>query len=700
MGLNTICTYAFWNLHEPQPGKWDFSGNLNIAKFVRIAGEEGLKVIVRPGPYICTELDFGGLPAWTLKDRTMRVRSRDPKFVALAGKYLDRLGKELKPLLVQNGGPIILTQVENEYGSYGSDHEYMGSIRDALRHAGFSGQLFTSDGPGQNMLSGGTLPDVPATINFGGGAENSFKELAKFRPNGPRMIGEYWAGWFDQWGKRHNGSSIANNLRDLEWCLKNGVSFNLYMFHGGTNWGFMPGANGGANSYDLDVTSYDYDSALDESGRVTPKYLAFRDLLQKYGSEPLPPVPTAPKPVKVPMIHLREQISLQDAYPPAAIHSQTPKSFEDLDMDYGLIDYRTQAPKAGKQLLTIGRLMDYAIVYVDGKRVGVLDRRKNQRAIELDIPRDGSDIDLLVEGLSRVNFGGALPDERKGLEGPVKLGDVELRGWMHTKYPIANPPRSGYSTKPVDGPAFYHGTLDVPVVGDTFLDMRNWTKGFVWVNGHNIGRFWKIGPQQTLYMPGVWLKKGKNDVIVYDEGPSTTLIPTLQGLDKPILDQTEKSVAGKHREKGQTINLMGKTPVATGEWANSGNAQTASFRGRGRYLALQVLSEHGEGPYASLAELWAVGPDGKELPRTGWKVAYADSEEIDAENGSADNAFDLQPTTIWHTEYSQGAVKGPHLLIIDLGQVVDLSGIRVLPRQEGVNGRIKSYRVFLSEKPF
>lgn len=706
MGLNTICTYTFWNLHEPKPGQWDFKGNLNVAKFVRIAGEEGLKVIVRPGPYICTELDFGGLPAWTLKDRTMKVRSRDPKFMALASNYLDHLGKELTPLLIQNGGPIILTQVENEYGSYGSDHVYTGGVRDALIHAGFKGQLFTSDGPGQGMLNGGTLPGIPATVNFGGGAEGAFKELAKFRQGVPRMIGEYWAGWFDQWGKRHNRSSVEGNLKDIEWCLKNDVSFNLYMFHGGTNWAFMPGSNGGSGNFDLDVTSYDYDSALDESGRVTPKYLAFRDLLQKYSKEPFPPIPAVAKPIKVAPTHLREIRLLQPARTP--VTNPEPKSFEDLGLDYGMIDYKATSPVAGKVTLTVSRLMDYATVYVNDLRVGTMDRRKSQKSIEVDVTK-GSRIELLVEGLSRVNFGGALPDERKGLEGPVTLDGTPVTGWTHTVYTLAPPKpddgpwvdsRNKYAS-PKAWPTYYRGTLKVPAPGDTFLDMRGWNKGFVWVNGHNLGRFWKIGPQQTLYLPGVWLKKGANQIVVLDDGPDASVVPTVGGLDKPILDSIMVTTEGRHRKAGQNVTFTGVTPVATGQWANEATPQTAAFTGRGRYLALEVLSEHGgQGPYASLAELWAVGADGKDLARTDWKIAYADSEELGSENGSANNAFDLQPTTIWHTNYSGSADPMPHRLIIDLGKVVDLSGIRVLPRQDGVNGRIKAYRVYVSEKPF
>lgn len=708
MGLNTVCTYTFWNLHEPQKGQWDFKGNLNVAKFVRIAGEEGLKVIVRPGPYICTELDFGGLPAWTLKDRSMRVRSKDPRFMALTQAYFERLGKELKPLLVQNGGPIIMTQVENEYGSYGADHAYMAGVRDALVRAGFTGQLFTSDGPGQGMLNGGTLPGIPVTINFGGGAENAFKELEKFRPKGPRMIGEFWAGWFDQWGKRHNRSNLTSNLKDLEWCLKNDVSFNLYMFHGGTNWAFMPGSNGGANAYDLDVTSYDYDSALDESGRVTPKYLAFRDLLAKYTPEPLPPVPTAPKPIKIPAVQLIESQRL--GIPENWVNLTTspePLSFEDLDQAYGLIAYRAVSPVEGKQTLTVGRLMDYATVYVDGERIGTLDRRKGQKSIEIEVKR-GSPIILLVEALSRVNFGGALPDERKGLEGPVALGGQPLRQWQHVQFPLSSPPKNGAwadrrneTRLHPESPLFYRGTLHVSSPGDTFLDTRGFNKGFVWVNGHNLGRFWKIGPQQTLYLPGVWLKKGANEIVVFDEGPSSSVVPTIQGLDQPILDSIERAAVGRNRKAGQNVDFAGLSPVAQGEWANGAALQTATFKGHGRYLAIEVVSEHGgEGPYASLAELWAVGVDGKDLPRQDWKVAFADSEELDAENGSANNVFDLQPTTFWHTAYSGGAEPMPHRLVIDLGRVVELSGIRVLPRQEGVNGRIKAYRVFLSDSPY
>ena len=554
MGLNTVCTYAFWNLHEPKPGVWDFKGNNDIARYVRIAGEEGLKVILRPGPYICSEWDLGGIPAWTLKDRSMPIRSKDPRFMALAQAYFDHLGKEMRPLLVQNGGPIIMTQVENEYGSYGSDHDYMAGIRDALVKAGFTTQLFTSDGPSAGQIRDGSLPGIPETVNFGSGAPAAFAELAKSRPDGPRMIGEYWAGWFDPWGKRHSTSNLATNLKDLEWCLQNGVSFNLYMFHGGTNFGFMAGANGGSNSFEADVTSYDYDAALDESGRPTPKYAAFRDLLAKYSKEPLPQPDEVPAGIAVPPAHLtlsRPLESPSDLGTPG----DAPRSFEDLDQSYGLVAYRTSAPEAGKQTLAVGRLMDYATVFVDGKRVGAMDRRLNQRSIDLDIPAAGATIELLVEDISRVNFGGAMPDERKGLEGPVTLGGKPLAGWTFTQYPLAAPPAAGYTPGPKGVPAFYGGTLKVAAPGDTFLDLRPWNKGFVWVNGHNLGRFWNVGPQGTLYLPGAWLKKGANRVVVYDEGP-TVADPVVEGLAHPILNTIVKT-AVRHRKAGQTVDVSG-----------------------------------------------------------------------------------------------------------------------------------------------
>jgi beta-galactosidase len=700
MGLNTICTYVFWNQHEAKEGKFDFSGNNDLGEFIKIAQEEGLYMIVRPGPYICTELDFGGFPAWLLKDRTLKVRSSDPKFLKYTERYLHEVAKVVQPHLLKNGGNVIMAQVENEYGSYGNDHAYTGWIRDTMRKAGYDCLLFTSDGPGQGMLAGGTLPDLTPTINFGGGAENAFKELAKFRPGTPRMIGEYWCGWFDHWGKGHHKTNIQNHVKDIEWCLKNGVSFNLYMFHGGTNFAFMQGSNGGANDFNVDTTSYDYDSPLDESGRVTPKYMAFRDAIAKGSGETLPAIPPSAPTVTLPPITISQRMSALYA-PVLPRRSQTPKTFEELGVDYGYVKYSFRAPKAGAHRLEIGRLMDYATVFVDGKQIGVLERRKGQKGMDLEIPRDGVQVDLLVEGLSRVNFGPLIPTERKGIEGPVTLGGVPIEDWTQAVMPIAVPRTWTRYESGVGGPVYYRGYVDVTKTGDTFLDMRDFTKGFVWLNGRNLGRFWKIGPQQTLYVPGVWLKKGRNEFVVLDEGRREGAI-ILKTLNQPILDQVVVDRSRLHRKPGQTLDLSGLKPDVAVTLADTRDAATVRFTTpvRARYIALETLNEHRDQAYAALAELFATGPDGKDLPRGKWKIAYADSEEIDGENGSADNLLDNQPTTNWHTQWSGGETKHPHQVVIDLGEEVVLASLRILPRQDGVNGRVKELRVYASRTAF
>lgn len=693
MGLNTICTYTFWNLHEPQPGKFDFRDNLDLAAYLKIAQEEGLYIILRPGPYICTELDFGGLPGWLQKGRTMTVRSRDPKFLAATQRYFNEVARVAKPYLIENGGPVLMTQVENEYGSYGDDHVYVGAVRDALRKAGFGGQLFTSDGPGQGMLNGGTLPGIPATVNFGGGGPSAMAELDKFRPGGPKMVGEYWCGWFDHWGERHHRTNAANHAKDLEWFLKNNVSFNLYMFHGGTSFAFMPGANGDKNNYQPDITSYDYDSPLDESGRITPKYTLFRDTIARVTGEKLPPIPDTPPTMALPPITLKMTGGLVGGAT-KRVRSEHPLCFEDLGQNYGMAMYATEVHKPGRHRLSFDRLNDYAMVYVNGQQVGNLDRRFQQRSIEVDLPEKAV-IDVIVEGHARINFGRALADEREGIDGKVYLDGEPVTRWMNHSFPLETAPvgqLSGF------GPAVYTASVNVARPGDTFLDLGNWTKGYVWVNGHNLGRFWTAaGPQRTLYLPGVWLRKGLNQITLLDEGP----IPnksTLITLDHPIIDVRPTGGIKPIRKAGQTVRVANLPFTAFGTWERDAKWQTTSFSGGGRYLAVQVLSEHTGGPYASAAEFEVLGEDGKAIQNV--KVVYADSEEIDNENGSANNLFDHQPDTIWHTQWGEAQPGQPHLLVFDLGKAQGVTGLRYLPRHDGPNGRIKDYRIFLSPTPF
>jgi beta-galactosidase len=534
MGLNTISTYVFWNLHEPAPGRYDFSGQDDVAAYIRLAGELGLHVIVRPGPYVCAEWELGGYPAWLLADPAIELRSTDPAFTTPAGRWLDRLGRELAPLFADRGGPIIAVQVENEYGSFlsgGDDKQYLTWQRAALVHAGFDhALLYTADGPAQ--LPRGTLPEVPAVVNFGpGDATDAFARLSAFRPGAPLMSGEYWAGWFDQWGERHHTTNAQQEATELGWLLDHG-SVNLYMFHGGTTFGLMNGANIDRGVYHPQTSSYDYDSALDESGRPAPKYFLFRDVIGAHTGAPLAPVPPTPDPIVLPRVTLDRAASLWSMLG-RPVHVERPRPMETFGQSYGDILYRThvEGPVTGD--LVIDDVRDYVQVYVDRGLVGTLDRRLNPKPLQVTVPAGGADLDLLVENSGRVNFSMPLRQERKGITKDVRLDGRELVGWEVFTLPMASMPDPSWSATTPSGPGFYRGTFTVSTTGDTFLDMRGWGKGLVWVNGHALGRYWFIGPTQTLYVPGPWLRRGSNEIVVFDL--LTPAARTVAGLSKPIL---------------------------------------------------------------------------------------------------------------------------------------------------------------------
>jgi len=533
MGLNTITTYVFWNVHEAEPGVYDFSGNNDVAEFIRIAQQEGLYVILRPGPYACAEWEFGGFPAWLLKDHRTVVRSSDPRFIDPANRWFTRLGKELSQLQIGNGGPIILVQVENEYGSFDKDHAYMEQIHHMLVDAGFTkSQLYTADGPEQ--VPDGSLPGLPAAINYGPGeAQKGFKKLKKLRPNGPFMNSEYWDGWFDHWGAKHASTDAKQQAADLDWTLRQGYSISLYMFHGGTSFGWMNGANSNGMNYEPDVTSYDYDSPLDESGRPTPKYFLFRDTIAKAtGTNPLP-LPSIDAPIAIPSFTLTQSASLWDNLPKLT-HSEQPRSMEDLDQAYGYILYRTtlSGPMSGN--LVLDQLHDYARIYVDGKLMGTLDRRLSQRSLPVTASSQNARLDILVENTGRVNFTKVIRGERKGITKDVTMVGQPVSGWDIYPLPMLTPEKLSYSDASCTGPCFYRATFNVDKPADTFLDTSAGTKGEVWLNGHALGRVWSIGPQKTLYVPGAWLKSGENEVVVFDlEGAPGR---SLQGLDHPILN--------------------------------------------------------------------------------------------------------------------------------------------------------------------
>jgi beta-galactosidase len=537
MGLNTVSTYVFWNAHEPKPGVYDFTGSLDVAAFIRMAQEEGLYVILRPGPYSCAEWDLGGLPAWFLAAPNIVLRSTDEKFMAPAERWIKRLGQELAPLQLARGGPILAVQVENEYGSFGNDKVYMKGINDALRNAGFTDSLlFTADGADE--LADGTLPGVFAAINFGpGNAKSEFAKLAKNRPGTPVFNAEYWDGWFDHWGEHHHVTNANQQAQEIDWMLSQGYSINLYMFHGGTSFGFMSGANWDHNTYEPDVTSYDYDSPVSESGALTKKFYAFREAIAKHRPGAALPDPPAPlSVVDIPEFQLDTFASLWDQLPSSSSADQ-PRNMEAFGQSYGYILYRTMLNSAASGDLILPALRSYACVYLNGKLVGIADRRKKQDRVKIKANANDQ-LDILVEGTGRINFSMELRNERQGIDGQLLLAGKELKGWQIWMLPIDNLSKIDFGSidpgKSSVGPAFYQGHFDLQSAGDTFLDTRGWGKGAVWINGHPLGRFWNVGPQQTLYVPAPYLKQGGNEVIVFTLG-GTTL--RLRGLREPILDE-------------------------------------------------------------------------------------------------------------------------------------------------------------------
>jgi len=536
MGLNTVSTYVFWNMHEPKPGVYDFSGSLDVAAFVRMAQEEGLYVILRPGPYSCAEWDLGGFPAWLLADPKIVLRSADEKFMSPAERWLARLGRELAPLQITQGGPILAVQVENEYGSFGNDKEYLKRVLAALRNAGLGEvMLYTADGADE--LAAGTLPDIHAVVNFGpGSAKDEFEKLQRFRPGRPVMSGEYWDGWFDHWGAKHEVTSADQQTRELDWILNQGYSINLYMFHGGTSFGFMNGANWDHDTYEPDVTSYDYDSPVSESGALTKKYFAFREVIARHRPGVNIPEPPVPLPViEMPELDLHESAPLWSNLP-SPVSGYRPANMEAFGQSYGYILYRTtvKSPATGELILLA--LRSYARIYLNGKLVGVVDRREKKVPIRLQA-HAGDTLDILVEGTGRINFSQELRWERQGIR-LVTLAGQELRGWQIFPLPMDDLSKLQFheslKNAPV-GPAFYRGHFDLKDTGDTFLDTRGWGKGAVWINGHALGRFWNLGPQQTLYVPAPWLRKGTNEIVVFTQAQPKDA--RMRGLRQPILDE-------------------------------------------------------------------------------------------------------------------------------------------------------------------
>ncbi len=530
MGLNALCTYVFWNLHEPAPGRFDFSGGLDLEAYLRTAAEEGLMVLLRPGPYVCAEWEFGGLPAWLLAEPDLQVRTADPRFLAAARRYLEEVGRRVRDLQVTRGGPIVLVQAENEYGSFGKDEAYKAAILGMFR-AAFEVPLYTSDGPDAALLAAGAMPGLPPAVNFGAGDDPSgaFEALAAFRPGTPAFCGEYWTGWFDHVGEAHHRVPPGPGAAGVAWMNARGVSYNLYMFHGGTTFGFMNGANW-AGRYQPDVSSYDYDALLDEAGRPTAKYFAYREAIRgtlPAGAE-LPPVPAAPRTRAIPAFPFREAAPLEGLLG-TPIAAERPRAQEALGQATGWTLYRHVPAVAARGVLEVKGMKDFALVRQGDRILGTLDRRLGQSCLDV-VLEAGRPLDLLVENGGRINFSRELQNERKGLA-DVLLDGKALRGWDHHPLPMADLAGLRFRRGPVKGPAFHRAAFRLAAPCDTFLDVRGWGKGFVRVNGRNLGRFWDKGPQRALFCPASFLRAGLNEIVVFDLGDRGRR--TMAGLPDP-----------------------------------------------------------------------------------------------------------------------------------------------------------------------
>ena len=723
LGMNTVCIYVFWNIHEQREGQFDFTGNNDVAAFCRLAQKNGMYVIVRPGPYVCAEWEMGGLPWWLLKKKDIRLREQDPYFMERVKIFEQKVGEQLAPLTIQNGGPIIMVQVENEYGSYGENKPYVSEIRDCLR--GIYGQelaLFQCDWASNFEKNG--LDDLVWTMNFGTGAniDQQFRRLGELRPDAPKMCSEFWSGWFDKWGAQHETRPAKDMVDGMDEMLSKGISFSLYMTHGGTSFGHWAGAN--SPGFAPDVTSYDYDAPINEQGLPTSKYWELRTMMQKYSLSPgpspkgkgnkvaLPAVPKAPMPIiEVPQFRLEKVMDLCGLVT-KRVENRDVLTMEDMDCGWGMIQYTTTLPDIPrKSVLTLNDCHDYAQIWVNHQFVGSIDRVKNEKSLMLPPVKKGDVLNILVEAMGRINFGRAIKDF-KGITSDVQLQTEQdghemtytLKHWvirtMADDYEAIKTAMASNRVEAKDNEAivsdggYFKGEFTLKKVGDTFLNFEAFGKGQVWVNGHAMGRIWHIGPQQTLYIPGCWLKKGKNEVIVLDiVGPKAE--PIVFGQTKPELNKLNLEKSATHNQPGDKPDLNSATPVAEGQLMAGNGWQTVKFNApqKGRYVALVARSTQKGDDEVSVAEVYVQDAQGHRLSRESWTVKYSDSEDVLRGNNTADKTFDLQESTYWRTVRK---AKLPHMMVIDLGSEQTVAAFEYLPRAEqGAPGSIKDYQIFV-----
>ncbi|SHG44581.1 beta-galactosidase [Flavobacterium fluvii] len=553
MGLNAVATYVFWNYHEIAPGVWDFkTGNKNLAEYIKIAQEEGLFVILRPGPYVCAEWEFGGYPWFLQNVPNMVIRGHNEAYLAATKSYFTALYNQVKNLQITKGGPIIMVQGENEFGSYVAQRKdiplaehkkYSAAVFQQLKDLGFEVPFFTSDGSW--LFEGGALPGALPTANGEGDIAKLKKVVEQFNNGqGPYMVAEFYPGWLDHWAEPFPTQKPEQTVRQTKKYLDNGVSFNYYMIHGGTNFGFTTGANYN-KEHDIqpDMTSYDYDAPISEAGWATPKYNALRELLK---TNETPAVPAKIAVITIPDIALTKAVDLADLKSGiSSVIEDNPLTFEQLNQGNGYVWYSKKftQPISGK--LELKGLRDYAIVYVNGIKVAELNRYYKKYDCEIDIPFNAT-LDIVVENMGRINYGPQINENNKGIISPVIINGETITGdWEMYKLPMTDVPNLAKhkSSAKTNRPTLYQGSFNLAKTGDTFLDMRDWGKGIVFVNGINIGRYWSVGPQQTLYLPGCWLKKGKNDIVIFEQ-KNEVVQQKVKTIITPILEDLKP-------EKGQ-----------------------------------------------------------------------------------------------------------------------------------------------------
>ena len=705
MGMNAVGCYMFWNYHEREPGKFNWEGAADAAAFCRMAQEEGLWVILRPGPYACAEWEGGGAPWWLMANDTangakpISMRSSDPRWLEPAKRWIAEVGRRLASYQITRGGPILMVQIENEYGLHGNDANYIRSLRQATIDAGFEIPLYACNPP--RVIENGFIPELFQTANFGGEPEQRFEIIRKHQPKGPLMCSEYYPAWFDTWGQAHHPPKRDREFfGPIDWMLERGVSFSLYMAHGGTSFGGWVGCR---NPFVPNVTSYDFEAPISEQGRANPSFAKMAVRIGKHLNAG-ETVGEMPKPIPVKAygkVALTRQAAV-DVLVTREVELESPVYMERLGQGFGLVAYERGIDADDHGALYAENVHDFGYVFVDSEFVGVLDRR--HRSVKPVVPRGAPGarrrLKILLEPMGRINSSQGMED-RKGVNGRVRIGNRELTGGWTAKMMPLDPdgfPDSLLSSHPSHSShlshlSLYCGSLSIPdsSPADTFLDMSGWTKGIAWVNGHSLGRFWCIGPQQTLYVPGCWMKKGDNEIVILDFfGPRGEC--SVDFHDTPILDLLRPELDFNRKERMNT-KFIGGAEVASGSFPSSGEPQVVMFDKpvSGSFFTFRIDSVYDKKNLAAVAEVDFLDANGNPLTSLDLAVSGVDSEEEIREDGAAENAIDGQVEAPWVTSVRTL----PHWIEFSSGNKVTISGFRYTPRQSGSMGRVKGWRFYV-----